>query len=120
MIGIFGSITNINAVTWLQLKTDMHMQGRIASLVVFAAVALDEQELVAHADRTDAQDLPVAAGAGAPADDESPQPGVLSNLGAAPATHSLLPNTQHFGDQRIGRNLGCMHPRQFASTRFCP
>jgi MFS family permease len=41
MIGVFGSITNINAVTWLQIKTDMHMQGRIASLVVFAAVALD-------------------------------------------------------------------------------
>lgn len=41
MIGIFASITNVNAITWLQLKTEMNMQGRIASLVVFAAVALD-------------------------------------------------------------------------------
>jgi MFS family permease len=40
-IGIFVALTNINAITWLQLKTEMHMQGRIASLVVFAAVALD-------------------------------------------------------------------------------
>ncbi|MDX2163440.1 MAG: MFS transporter [bacterium] len=41
MIGIFAAITNVNAVTWMQLKTEMHMQGRIASLLVFAAVALD-------------------------------------------------------------------------------
>lgn len=41
VIGIFAAITNVNAVTWLQLKTEMHMQGRMASLLVFAAVALD-------------------------------------------------------------------------------
>ncbi len=41
VIGIFGAITGINATTWLQIKTDAHMQGRMASLMVFAAVALD-------------------------------------------------------------------------------
>jgi MFS family permease len=41
VIGIFGAITNVNAVTWLQMKTDAHMQGRVASLLVFSAVALD-------------------------------------------------------------------------------
>ncbi|MDX2139008.1 MAG: MFS transporter [Chloroflexota bacterium] len=41
VIGIFGAITNVNAVTWLQMKADAHMQGRVASLLVFSAVALD-------------------------------------------------------------------------------
>lgn len=41
VIGIFASVTNITSVTWLQVKTEMHMQGRMASLLVFSAVALD-------------------------------------------------------------------------------
>jgi MFS family permease len=40
-IGVFAAVTNVNAITWMQLKTEPAMQGRIASLLVFAAVALD-------------------------------------------------------------------------------
>ncbi|MCU0463998.1 MAG: MFS transporter [Anaerolineae bacterium] len=40
-IGVFGAFTNVNSVTWIQVKTAPHMQGRVGSLLVFAAVALD-------------------------------------------------------------------------------
>jgi MFS family permease len=40
-IGVFGAFTNINAVTLMQVKAAPQMQGRVASLLVFAAVALD-------------------------------------------------------------------------------
>jgi hypothetical protein len=40
-IGVAAAVVNIVAVTWMQAKTEMAMQGRVASLLVFAAVALD-------------------------------------------------------------------------------
>lgn len=40
-IGVFAAFTNINSITWMQMKTIPSMQGRISSLLVFAAVALD-------------------------------------------------------------------------------
>lgn len=40
-IGVFAAFTNINSITWMQMKTIPIMQGRVSSLLVFAAVALD-------------------------------------------------------------------------------
>lgn len=40
-MGIGGGIVGVLALTWLQLETAIAMQGRMMSLVMFAAVALD-------------------------------------------------------------------------------
>ena len=40
-MGIGGGIVGILALTWLQQETAISMQGRMMSLVMFAAVALD-------------------------------------------------------------------------------
>jgi len=40
-MGIGGGIVGVLALTWLQQETAISMQGRMMSLVMFAAVALD-------------------------------------------------------------------------------
>ena len=40
-MGIGGGIVGVLALTWLQQETAIFMQGRMMSLVMFAAVALD-------------------------------------------------------------------------------
>lgn len=40
-MGISGGIVGVLALTWLQQETEIAMQGRVTSLVMFAAVALD-------------------------------------------------------------------------------
>lgn len=40
-MGIGGGIVGVLAMTWLQQQTAFHMQGRMMSLIMFAAVALD-------------------------------------------------------------------------------
>jgi MFS family permease len=41
LMGIGGGIVGVLGLTWLQQQTSIPMQGRIMSLVMFAAVALD-------------------------------------------------------------------------------
>jgi MFS family permease len=41
IMGLGGGFAGVSAVTWMQRSTEPHMQGRIASLTMFAAVALD-------------------------------------------------------------------------------
>jgi hypothetical protein len=41
LMGIGGGIVGVLALTWLQQETAIAMQGRMMSLVMFAAVALD-------------------------------------------------------------------------------
>lgn len=41
LMGLGGGIVGVLGLTWLQQQTATHMQGRIMSLVMFAAVALD-------------------------------------------------------------------------------
>lgn len=40
-MGLGGGIVGVFAVTWLQEQTEMHMQGRVMSLIAFASIALD-------------------------------------------------------------------------------
>ena len=40
-MGIGGGIVDVLALTWLQQETAISMQGRMMSLVMFAAVSLD-------------------------------------------------------------------------------
>ncbi len=41
LMGLGGGIIGVLGITWLQQQTATHMQGRMMSLVMFAAVALD-------------------------------------------------------------------------------
>jgi MFS family permease len=41
LMGVSGGIVGVLGLTWLQQQTATHMQGRMMSLVMFAAVALD-------------------------------------------------------------------------------
>lgn len=40
-MGFAGGIVSVLAITWLQEKTEISMQGRVMSLLTFAAIALD-------------------------------------------------------------------------------
>jgi MFS family permease len=40
-MGLGGGIVGVFAITWLQEQTEMHMQGRVMSLIAFASIALD-------------------------------------------------------------------------------
>jgi MFS family permease len=41
LMGIGGGIVGVLGLTWLQQQTATYMQGRMMSLVMFAAIALD-------------------------------------------------------------------------------